>query len=190
MQFLIPWAITFSMFGGIGGDPQETVVDGNTQQVWIQNAALVWVPVMTVLAVLAFFLMNNLPQHPCGPTPVAIGKYLWLQTIGFVGAGVGVVMLVFVPMPIPELVRIFVVLIVAVIVTLLGTILGMPIGYLLTVGMAMGYDSELFRFPVILSPGTLVLTLAMAVLFGTLAHLFVQRSIHRMDWLEALKAKE
>ena len=76
------------------------------------------------------------------------------------------------------------------IVTLLGTILGMPIGYLLSVGMAMAYDSELFRFPVILSPGTLVLTLAMAVLFGTLAHLFVQRSIHRMDWLEALQAKE
>ena len=76
------------------------------------------------------------------------------------------------------------------IVTLLGTVLGMPIGYLLTVGMAASYDSELFRFPVILSPGTLVLTLAMAVLFGTLAHLFVQRSIHRMDWLEALKAKE
>ena len=120
MQFLIPWAITFGMFGSIGGDPQEVLVDGNTQQVWIQNAALIWVPVMTVLAVLAFFFMNNLPQHPCGPTPVAIGKYLWLQTIGFVGAGVGVVLLVFVPMPIPELVRIFVVLIVAVVVTLLG----------------------------------------------------------------------
>ena len=27
--------------------------------------------------------MNNLPQHKCGPTPVAIGKYLWLQSIGF-----------------------------------------------------------------------------------------------------------
>jgi putative ABC transport system permease protein len=76
------------------------------------------------------------------------------------------------------------------IVTLLGTVLGMPIGYLLTVGMAMSYDSEMFRFPVILSPGTLVWTLVMAVLFGTLAHLFVQRSIHRMDWLEALNAKE
>ncbi len=31
--------------------------------------------------------MNNLPQHDCGPTPVAIGKYLWLQMIGFLGRG-------------------------------------------------------------------------------------------------------
>ena len=76
------------------------------------------------------------------------------------------------------------------IVTLIGTVLGMPIGYLMTVGMANGYDSEMFRFPVILTPGTLVLTLVMAVLFGSLAHLCVQLSIHRMDWLEALQAKE
>jgi NNP family nitrate/nitrite transporter-like MFS transporter len=120
MQFLIPWAITFSMFGGLGGDPQEFVKDGTTQQLWIQNAAMVWVPIMTVLAVLAWIFMNNLPQHKCGPTPVAIGKYLWLQMIGFLGAAIGVVFLVFVPMPVPELVRIFLVLIVAVITTLLG----------------------------------------------------------------------
>ena len=120
MQFLIPWAITFGMFGAIGGAPQEFVKDGATQQLWIQNAAMVWVPIMTVLAIAAWLFMNNLPQHDCGPAPVAIGKYLWLQLIGFVGAAAGVLLLVFVPMPIPELIRIFVVLIAAVIATLLG----------------------------------------------------------------------
>ncbi len=120
MQFLIPWAITFGIFGPLGGDPQQYSVSGETQQTWIQNAALIWVPVMTVLAVLALLMMNNLPQHKCGSTPVAIGKYLWLQMIGFFGAGVGVVLLIFVQLPIPELVRIFLVLIVAVVVTLLG----------------------------------------------------------------------
>ncbi len=121
MQFLIPWAITFGMFGTIGGSPQEFTVDGQVHQLWIQNAAMVWVPVMTVLAVLAWLLMNNLPQHDCGPTPVAIGKYLWLQMIGFFGAAVGVGLLVFVPMPdVPDLLRIFLVLIVAVITTLLS----------------------------------------------------------------------
>jgi NNP family nitrate/nitrite transporter-like MFS transporter len=120
MQFLIPWAITFAMFGGLGGDPQKYVVDGETTQLWIQNAALIWVPIMTVLAILAWLLMNNLPQHKCGPTPAAIGKYLWLQAIGFLGAGVGVVLLVFVKVPIPELIRIFLVLIAAVVVTMLG----------------------------------------------------------------------
>jgi MFS transporter, NNP family, nitrate/nitrite transporter len=120
MQFLIPWAITFSMFGGLGGAPQEFLKEGVTQQLWIQNAAMVWVPIMAVLAIMAWVFMNNLPQHKCGPTPVAIGKYLWLQMIGFLGAAIGVGVLVFVPMPVPELVRIFVVLIVAVIVTMLG----------------------------------------------------------------------
>ncbi len=120
MQFLIPWAITFSMFGSWSGPPQEFVVQGESQQIWIQNAALVWVPIMSVLAVLAWIFMNNLPQHDCGPTPTAIGKYLWLQGIGFLGSGVGVVMLVFVPLPIPELLRIFLVLMVAVAATLLG----------------------------------------------------------------------
>ena len=120
MQFLIPWVITRSLFGEVGGQPQRFPVGQETSELWIQNAALVWVPIMTVLAILAWVLMNNLPQHKCGSTPAAIGKYLWLQFIGFLGTAVGVVMLVFVPLPIPELLRIFLVLLAAVVVTLLG----------------------------------------------------------------------
>ena len=122
MQFLIPWVITRGVFGRIGGDPQKFLVNAESQQqqLWIQNAALIWVPIMTVLAILAWLFMNNLPQHKCGSTPVAIGKYLWMQFIGFLGSAVGVVMLVFVPLPIPELLRIFLVLFVAVVATLLG----------------------------------------------------------------------
>jgi len=120
MQFLIPWAITFGMFGKFGGNPQEFLAGGEPQQIWIQNATLIWVPIMTVLAIMAWLLMNNLPQHRCGSTPVAIGKYLWLQTIGFLGTALGVVFLLFIPLPIPELLRIFLVLLVSVIATLLG----------------------------------------------------------------------
>jgi NNP family nitrate/nitrite transporter-like MFS transporter len=120
MQYLLPWAITFSMFGGLGGPSQEFLVDGKAQQAWIQNAALVWVPFMTVLAVLAWFFMNNLPQHKCGPTPAAIGKYLWLQSIGFVGTAAGVGLLIYVPLPVPELVRTFIVLALSVAVTMLA----------------------------------------------------------------------
>ncbi|MCA9056047.1 MAG: NarK/NasA family nitrate transporter, partial [Planctomycetaceae bacterium] len=120
MQFLIPWVITFGLFGTLGGDPQEFVAKGQSERLWIQNAALVWVPVMTVLAILAWLLMNNLPQHNCGPTPAAIGKYLWLQGIGFLGTAVGVLLLIYMKLPIPELIRIFLVLIGTVVVTLLG----------------------------------------------------------------------
>lgn len=120
MQFLIPWVITRSLFGSLGGEPQQFTTDGEPQSLWIQNAALVWVPIMTVLAFLAWVLMNNLPQHKCGAAPAAIGKYLWLQSIGFLGSAVGVGMLLFLPLPVPELVRIFLVLVVAVFTTLLG----------------------------------------------------------------------
>lgn len=76
------------------------------------------------------------------------------------------------------------------IVTVLGTVIGMPLGYLLTLATIWSYNSEMFRVPIITTPGTWVWTLAMAVMFGLTAHGFVQRSIHRTAWLDALKAQE
>ncbi|MCB9873566.1 MAG: hypothetical protein H6821_05245 [Planctomycetaceae bacterium] len=49
MQFLIPWVITFGMFGTLGGSPSRL---GPDNQLWIQNAALVWVPIRRLLAAL------------------------------------------------------------------------------------------------------------------------------------------
>lgn len=76
------------------------------------------------------------------------------------------------------------------IVSLAGTLLGMPVGYFLTVLAAWAYDSEMFRFPVVSSPGTWIWTFVLAVLFTLGAHLAVQREVHRMHWLDALKAQE
>jgi len=76
------------------------------------------------------------------------------------------------------------------ILTLIGTGLGMPLGYALTVFTAWAYNTELFRLPVIATTGTWVWTAVLAVLFGLLAHVFVQRAIHRMAWPDALKAQE
>ncbi len=76
------------------------------------------------------------------------------------------------------------------IVTLVGTVLGMPLGYALAVITSWAYDTELFRFPVVATPGTWVWTVALAVLFGLCAQAIVQIVVHRMNWLEALQAKE
>lgn len=76
------------------------------------------------------------------------------------------------------------------IVTLIGTLLGMPLGYGLSVLVARAYDTEMFRFPVVCSAGTYIWTAVAAVVFTLLAHLGVQRAVHRTDWLEALQAKE
>lgn len=94
MQFLIPWAITKGLFGGFGGDPHVLVKAGASSDVWIQNAALVWVPLMVVLLILAYFFMNNLPQHnKGGTTGSAIAKYLWLTLLGFGGATLAIFLL-------------------------------------------------------------------------------------------------
>jgi putative ABC transport system permease protein len=76
------------------------------------------------------------------------------------------------------------------ITTLAGTVLGMPLGYLLTCWVAMAYNSEMFRLPVVTSQETWIGALLLAVGFALLAHLVIQRAIHRMDWLDALKAQE
>ena len=76
------------------------------------------------------------------------------------------------------------------IVNLLGTLLGLPLGYLLTVLISHYYDTELFRFPVVSSPAVWINTLLLSVAFALMAHLFVQRTVNRTDWLEALNVKE
>ena len=76
------------------------------------------------------------------------------------------------------------------VVGLLGTALGVPLGYLMTVGLAATYDSELFRFPVVATPASYIWTVVLALVFIIVSHLFVQRAIHKMNWLEALQAKE
>jgi NNP family nitrate/nitrite transporter-like MFS transporter len=118
MQFLIPWVITFQMFGSLSGDPYEYLAGDATKQMWIQNASLVWVPILAFFAVLAFFFMSNLPFHKCGPTPVAVAKYLWLTILGFVGAAVGIALLIIPWGAFPMLLKTFVIVVVAVAVTL------------------------------------------------------------------------
>lgn len=112
MQVTIPLIITFGLFGG-----ESSILRGNP--VWVHNAALIWVPILAVVAVLAFLFMNNLPQHKCGPTSVAIGKYLWLEILGYMGASVAIFLLVMPWGGFPVLLKIFIILLIAVAVTLI-----------------------------------------------------------------------
>jgi NNP family nitrate/nitrite transporter-like MFS transporter len=90
MQILLPFVMTFSLFGALGGEGQA--LDGATT--WIQNCGLVWVPILVVLAVAAWVGMHNLPQHDIGGSPRAIAKMVWLVVLGFGGAGAGLGLLI------------------------------------------------------------------------------------------------
>ncbi len=75
-------------------------------------------------------------------------------------------------------------------VTLLGTVLGLPVGYGLTWLTAWFVSTEMFRFPVVLSVEAVAGTFVAALAFALATHLIVQRSVHKLDWLEAMKANE
>lgn len=82
-QLVTPWVITFGIFGGTSYPMKGT-------QVWLHNAGFIWVPILGFFAVLAFLSMNNLPQHFRGPTAAAVGKYLWLELLGYGGVAISV----------------------------------------------------------------------------------------------------
>ena len=90
MQVLIPWVMSVGLFGALGGEGR--VFSGGVS--FIQNAGLVWVPILAVLAIAAWLGMDNLPRLNVGPAPVAIAKMLWLTVLGLVGAGAGLYLLV------------------------------------------------------------------------------------------------
>ena len=82
-QLLIPWLITFGIFGG-------TPYPLKGAPIWLHNAGFIWVPVLAFFAILAFVFMNNLPQHFRGSTIAAVGKFLWLELLGYGGVAISV----------------------------------------------------------------------------------------------------
>ncbi len=89
MQVLLPLVMTFGLFGSLGGDPMHLPAELGGSAVWIQNCGLVWVPVLLLLAVVAWFGMNNLPQHDIGSDVGAVGRMLWLLLLGLGTGGLG-----------------------------------------------------------------------------------------------------
>src|SRR5262245_21377951 len=60
VQFAIPIAILYAVFGSWGGDPQ-TMIKGDAQTlVYLQNAGLIWVPLIIASLFTSYFFMNNL----------------------------------------------------------------------------------------------------------------------------------
>ena len=73
MQVLIPFVMTFGLFGAIGGEGYD--VPGQSGSVsFIQNAGLVWVPILLVLGIAAFFGMNNITTEWVSPGVGSIAR--------------------------------------------------------------------------------------------------------------------
>jgi NNP family nitrate/nitrite transporter-like MFS transporter len=62
LQFTVPLIIGMSVFGDVGGASQiMTAADGAIKQVWLQNAAYIWVLPIIFFTLAAAFGMHNLP---------------------------------------------------------------------------------------------------------------------------------
>ena len=99
MQIVIPLVMTMGLFGAMGGEPMTLVKDSGWifgkinagTPTFIQNAGFAWLLSLVPLAILAWFGMNNLKtvSPSTGGVVVAFLKIIWLYTLSFLPAGVG-----------------------------------------------------------------------------------------------------
>ena len=101
MQILVPLAMTFGLFGAMGGDSMLLQNTSGTligkipagTETYIQNAGFVWLLALVPLAFFGWFGMNNLRSADVSPKiPGAIGSFgtiTFMLLIGFVTATFG-----------------------------------------------------------------------------------------------------
>ena len=61
VQLLTPFLIGFSALAIFGGSQQLAVTGTEPQEVWYQNAAFVWIPLMVIGAILAWTMLKSVP---------------------------------------------------------------------------------------------------------------------------------
>ena len=99
MQIVIPLVMTVGLLGAFGGEPMTLVKDSGWifgkikagTPTFIQNAGFAWLLSLVPLAGLCWFGMNNLKtvSPNTGGTLAAFAKIVWLYTLSFLPAGLG-----------------------------------------------------------------------------------------------------
>ncbi|MFA7593437.1 MAG: NarK family nitrate/nitrite MFS transporter [Thiohalobacteraceae bacterium] len=85
MQFCVPLAVVGGLFGPFGGEPQ-LLEDGS--QLWLQNAGLIWVPFIFIVAVAAWVGMHDIADAKASVREQAVifkRKHNWLMCWLYVG---------------------------------------------------------------------------------------------------------
>ena len=88
VQFLSPLVVTAGIFGIFGGEAQTIVKNGQTVQVWTQNAAFIWVPWIALTALAAWFGMNDIADAKASFAAQAAifrRKHNWLMCVLYLG---------------------------------------------------------------------------------------------------------
>jgi NNP family nitrate/nitrite transporter-like MFS transporter len=61
VQFVTPWIIGVTMFGAMAGDAQTMTRAGQQSSVWLQNATLVYIPLVAAFALLSWMMLKSVP---------------------------------------------------------------------------------------------------------------------------------
>jgi len=89
MQFLAPLIITVGILGIFGGGPEIVASSsGQKSAVWIQNAALIWVPWIAIVAIVAWIGMNDIADAKASFTAQAVifkRKHNWIMCWLYLG---------------------------------------------------------------------------------------------------------
>lgn len=81
-QFVTPWIIGFAVFGTLAGGPQTLTKGAMTKSIWLQNAALWYIPLLLIMTVVAWFGLRSVPVKASFRQQLDIfgNKHTWLMT--------------------------------------------------------------------------------------------------------------
>src|ERR687885_254186 len=91
VQLLVPFVIGSAIFGTLFGGASQAKTDpatGEISQVFAQNAAFFWVPLIVLSVICAYFFMNNLNISQASPreqAPVAKRRHTWIMSYLYIG---------------------------------------------------------------------------------------------------------
>ncbi|HAL57885.1 MAG TPA: MFS transporter [Bacteroidetes bacterium] len=85
-QFVTPWIIGFALFGTLAGGHQTFVKGTDSHPLWLQNAAFWYVPILLVIAVVAWFFLRSVPVRASFKEQLDIfkSKHTWFCTATYV----------------------------------------------------------------------------------------------------------
>jgi len=81
-QFLTPWIIGFAALGVLAGGPQTFTRGDVAKPIWVQNATFWYVPLLLVVALIAWFTLRSVPIKASVREQMDIfrDKHTWLMT--------------------------------------------------------------------------------------------------------------
>ncbi len=88
VQFVVPLVIAFALFGSVVGSPQTWSKGGVTKEVWLQNGAFFWVPLIVLVCIAAWYGMNNLATARASFREQSVifkRKHNWIMSWIYVG---------------------------------------------------------------------------------------------------------